>query len=180
MMQRIFEGHEPQISPKSWVADDAVVVGDVIIGDYSSIWHNCTLRGDVERIQIGRYSNVQDNSVLHSDHDVPTVIGDYVTIGHGAIVHACTVEDDCLIGMGAILLSGCRIGRGSIVGAGTVVREGQVVPPHTLAVGTPARLVRDVSDQLESVHEQALWYKQLWSERWGYAPGLDGDTPTQG
>lgn len=179
-MQQIVNWGEPRISPKSWVADGAVVVGDVIIGDYSSVWFQCTLRGDAARIEIGRCSNVQDNSIMHSEDDIPTIIGDYVTIGHGAIVHACTVEDDCLIGMGAILLSGCRIGRGSIIGAGTVVREGQVVPPHTLAVGTPARLVRDITDQLDTIHEQALWYQRLLRDRWGFAAAPDAGQPVQG
>lgn len=128
------------IHPDAWVAPGAVIAGRVTVGAGSSIWYGCVLRGDLEPIRIGSLTNVQDLTVVHVDRGRPTVIGDRVTIGHRAVVHGCTVEDDVLIGMGAVLLSGCRIGRGAVVAAGAVVAEGFEVPPGAIAAGVPARL----------------------------------------
>ena len=111
-----FHGKYPKLDPKSCVMPGAELAGDVELKEYASIWQNCALRGDVNKIVVGRYSNVQDNSVLHVDDDKACILGDYVTIGHGAIVHASTIEDNVLVGMGAIVLSGCHVGSGSIIG----------------------------------------------------------------
>jgi len=170
-----FEGIEPTKDPKTFVADGAKVIGKVTMKEYSSIWFNSVARGDVNRIEIGRYSNVQDNSVLHVADDCPTIIGDFVTVGHNCIIHGATVEDHCLIGMGAIVLNKAVIGTGSIVAAGAVVKEGQIVPPHSLVVGIPAKVIKQVPDEWNSIHAQAVKYKTLWSERYGIMPDAGGE-----
>ena len=139
-----FHGKYPKLDPKSCVMPGAELAGDVELKEYASIWQNCALRGDVNKIVVGRYSNVQDNSVLHVDDNKACILGDYVTIGHGAIVHASTIEDNVLVGMGAIVLSGCHIGSGSIIAAGAVIKENTVIPPNSLVVGIPARIARTV------------------------------------
>ena len=134
------------LHPTAFIAPGAVVVGEVSLGARSSVWFNSVLRGDTDRIEVGEDSNIQDNSTVHMDEGYPAVIGRRVTIGHRAMIHGCVIEDDCLIGMGAIILSGARIGAGSLIGAGAVVREGQHVPPGSLAVGLPARVIGAVND----------------------------------
>jgi carbonic anhydrase/acetyltransferase-like protein (isoleucine patch superfamily)/uncharacterized damage-inducible protein DinB len=134
------------IHPTAWIAPGAVVVGDVTIGARSSVWFNTVVRGDTDRIAVGDDSNLQDLSVVHVDEGQPAIIGSRVTVGHRAILHGCVIQDDCLIGMGAIVLSGARVGNGSLVGAGALVREGQVIPPRSLAVGAPARVVGEVGE----------------------------------
>lgn len=168
-----FEGHQPQLSDKCWIHDSSVVLGDVTLADFVSIWPHCTLRGDVDLIKLGRYTNLQDSSVVHVAEGFPSLVGDYVTIGHRALIHGAVVEDNCLIGMGAILLTGSRIGTGSIVGAGALVKEGQIIPPHSLVVGSPARVVREVPDRLDGIHNHALRYAALWAHRWGIAPNAE-------
>lgn len=153
----------------------AELAGDVELKEYASIWQNCALRGDVNKIVVGRYSNVQDNSVLHVDDDKACVLGDYVTIGHGAIVHASTIEDNVLVGMGAIVLSGCHIGSGTIIAAGAVLKENTVIPPNSLVVGIPAHVVRTDETQIERIHNQALKYKHLWTVEYGMLPDAGGE-----
>jgi carbonic anhydrase/acetyltransferase-like protein (isoleucine patch superfamily) len=125
-----------------FVADGALVIGDVEIGEDSSVWFHTVLRGDIHRIRIGRRTNVQDNSTLHVTTAHPVTVGDSVTIGHGANVHGCTIEDFCLIGIGSIVLDGAVIGRGSVIGAGAVVPPGTAVPPHALVLGVPGKVVK--------------------------------------
>ena len=133
--------------PTVFVDDSAQVIGDVEIGEESSVWMCVVIRGDVNSIRIGRRSNVQDGTVVHvMTKTHPTVVGDNVTIGHGAIVHGCTIEDRCLIGMGAILLNGARVGAESIVAAGTLLVEGMTVPPRSLVMGSPGKVKRALSD----------------------------------
>ncbi|MEQ1902797.1 MAG: gamma carbonic anhydrase family protein [Pirellulaceae bacterium] len=143
-----------QIAATAFVADNATVLGDVTIGAESSIWFGTVIRGDVERISIGAQTNIQDLCLLHADPGYPCVIGDRVTVGHGAIVHGATVEDEALVGIRAVVLNGARIGRGSIVGAGALVPENFEVPPNTLFVGVPARFVRATTpaDQQRAKH----------------------------
>lgn len=124
----------------------AFVCGDVVIGPRASIWPFAVLRGDTERIEVGEESNLQDGVIVHSDHGMPTIIGRRVGVGHRAIIHGSTVEDDCLIGMGAVLLNGVRVGSGSIVGAGAVCREGMQIPPNSLVLGVPARVARETTE----------------------------------
>ncbi|MGH9870518.1 MAG: gamma carbonic anhydrase family protein [Candidatus Polarisedimenticolia bacterium] len=134
------------VAPDAFVAPNAVLRGDVTIGSRSSVWYGAVLRGDLAPVVLGSDTNVQDGSILHVEIDGPVVLGDRVTVGHRAVVHACDVEDDCLIGIGALVLSGARIGRHSIVGAGAVVKEGWHVPPRSVVLGVPGRVVRQVSD----------------------------------
>ncbi|MBC8001758.1 MAG: gamma carbonic anhydrase family protein [Opitutaceae bacterium] len=142
-----------------YVAAGAVVTGDVTLGDGTSVWHNAVLRGDINRIVVGHHSNVQDNAVLHLADDFPCLVGNYVTIGHSAVVHACTIDDECLIGMGAIILDGAEIGRQSLIGAGSLVTGGMKVPPGSLVLGSPARLVRALNE------EERLGLKH-WAEKY--------------
>jgi carbonic anhydrase/acetyltransferase-like protein (isoleucine patch superfamily) len=140
---RAYRGQLPRIAPSAFVDESAQVIGDVEIGDESSVWMCVVVRGDVHRIRIGRRSNVQDGTVVHVMNGThPTTIGDNVTIGHAAVVHGCTVEDQCLIGMGAILLNGVRVGAQSIVAAGALLTEGTVVPPRSLVMGSPGKVKR--------------------------------------
>src|SRR3954447_15146715 len=142
-MLRPYRGSLPRVHPTAYIDASAQVIGDVEIGDESSVWMCVVIRGDVHRIRIGRRSNVQDGSVVHAMKDThPTVIGDNVTIGHAAVVHGCTVDDQCLIGMGAILLNGAHVGTQSIVAAGALVTEGMKVPPRSLVMGSPGKVKR--------------------------------------
>lgn len=170
-----FAGKRPVIDKKAYCADGSRIIGDVEIGEYSSIWYNTVIRGDVSYIRVGKYSNIQDNSVLHVADDKPCIVGDYVTVGHNAVLHACTVEDHCLIGMGAVVLDGAVIGAGSIVAAGSVVTGGTKVPPGSLVAGIPAKVIKDVSDRKENIHAQAVKYKTLWATRYGLLPDGGGE-----
>ncbi len=129
-----------------YVAKTAVVTGDVAIGRSSSVWHGTIVRGDFDAIKVGEYSNLQDSAIVHNDVGNPCIIGNRVTVGHGAIVHGTVVEDDCLVGMGAIITSHTKLGRGSILAAGAVVPEGTEIPPNSIAVGVPARVIGTVQD----------------------------------
>jgi carbonic anhydrase/acetyltransferase-like protein (isoleucine patch superfamily) len=171
----MFEGQAPVVDEKAFVADGARVVGKVTLGEFSSVWFNSVVRGDVNRIEIGRYTNVQDNSVVHVADDYPCILGDFVTVGHNCVLHACTIEEHCLIGMGAVILTGAVIGKGSIIAAGAVVREKQVIPPHSLVVGLPAKVVREVPDEWAKIHAQAVKYKTLWTVRYGIMPDAGGE-----
>lgn len=137
---------EPQIAEQSYIAPSACVIGNVEISRKVSIWPNVVLRGDINLIRIGEYSNVQDGCTIHVDADKPAIIGSYVTIGHNAIVHACVIEDNCLIGMGSIILDGARIGTGSIIGAGSVIPPGKVIPPRSLVMGVPGKVVKEIDN----------------------------------
>ena len=137
----------PRVPSSVFVDDSAQVIGDVEIGDESSVWMCVVIRGDVNSIRIGRRSNVQDGTIVHGMTKThPTTIGDSVTIGHGAIIHGCTIEDQCLIGMGAVLLNGAHVGTGSIVAAGALLVEGMKVPPRSLVMGIPGKVKRTLSD----------------------------------
>lgn len=145
---RPFKGTRPILADGVYVADTAALIGDVVIGAGSSIWFGTVVRGDVMPIRIGAQTSIQDNSVVHVTNGVRgTDVGDRVTVGHRAILHACLVEDDCLIGMGSIVLDRAVIGAGSIVGAGAVVTPGAVIPPGSLVIGAPARVKRAVTDE---------------------------------
>lgn len=133
-----------EIHAGAWIAPSAVVEGDVRIGDRSSVWHQCVLRGDLAPIRIGERTNVQDGCVLHVDPDRPLRIGDDVTVGHRAVVHGCRIDDGAVVGMGAVLLTGCEVGAGALVAAGAVVREGQRVPEAAIVAGVPAKSVGTV------------------------------------
>ncbi|MGH9777756.1 MAG: gamma carbonic anhydrase family protein [Candidatus Acidiferrales bacterium] len=140
-------GKTPQIAPTAYVAESADLIGDVTIGEHASVWFRAVLRGDVHYIRIGARSNVQDGCVLHGMKDLyPVVLGDDVTVGHNVTLHGCTIENLCLIGMGAIILNNARIGEGSIIAAGSLIPEGTVVPPRSLFMGAPAQFRRHLGD----------------------------------
>ncbi len=143
-----FERHlrrQPTLGTGVYLAKTAVVLGDVTLGDHSSVWYGAVLRGDINRIVVGHHTNIQDNAVLHLADDFPCIVGSWVTIGHSAVVHACTVGDECLIGMGSVILDGAEIGAQSIIGAKALVTQGMKVPPGSLVLGTPAKVVRALS-----------------------------------
>ncbi len=138
-----FDGKTPKIAESAFIAESADIIGDVTIAENSSIWFGASLRGDEGAIEIGENSNVQDNATIHNN----TKIGRNVTVGHNAIVHGCEIEDNVLIGMGATVLDGARIGEGSLVGAGSLVTGGKVFPPKSLILGSPAKAVRELTDE---------------------------------
>ncbi|MFB7927534.1 MULTISPECIES: gamma carbonic anhydrase family protein [Streptomyces] len=140
-------GREPQVDPEAFVAPTASVIGGVTLGAGASVWYGAVVRGDVESISVGASSNVQDNCTLHADPGFPVTVGERVSIGHNAVVHGATVEDDCLIGMGATVLNGAVIGAGSLVAAQALVPQGMVVPPGSLVAGVPAKVRRELSEE---------------------------------
>lgn len=149
----------PEIHPSVYIAQGAMIIGDVTIGEDASVWFNAVLRGDLDQIRVGARTNIQDGTIVHLDQGFPCIIGDDVTVGHGCIVHGCTVGDGAMLGMGAIVLTGAKIGERAIVGAGALVREGQEIPPETVAVGIPAKVRRDVSaEDLERIRFGTLDY----------------------
>ena len=146
-MLRPYRGVLPRIHPTAFVDDSAQIIGDVTLGEESSVWMSAVVRGDVHWIRIGRRSNIQDGTVIHVMNQThPTTIGDNVTVGHAAILHGCTIEDQCLIGMGVIVLNGAHIGTGSIVAAGSLIIENMNVPPRSLVMGSPGKVKRQLTD----------------------------------
>jgi len=156
-MLRPYKDRLPEVDPTAYIDQSAQVVGDVTIGAHSSIWMCVVMRGDVNYIRIGARTNVQDGTVVHVMHDTcPTIIGDDVTIGHGAIVHGCTIADRVLVGMGAIILNAASIGEDTIVAAGSLVTERMTIPPRSLVMGSPAKVKRPLTDEeVASIREYA-------------------------
>ena len=164
MVHRIGD-KQPRTDQALFVAWNAEVAGDVTLAPDSSVWFGATLRGDIEPVTVGRGSNVQDGAVLHTDFDLPCVVGERVTIGHQATLHGCRIGDGCLIGMGAIVLSGAVIGAESVVGAGALVTEGKTFPPRSLILGSPAKAVRTLDDaSVEKVKKNGEVYVKLAGE----------------
>ena len=160
-MELPFDGTRPQVAPDAFVAPTAVLIGDVVVGEGASVWFNAVARGDKAAIRIGKYTNIQDNCTLHIDPGFPCVIGDYVTVGHGAIVHGATVEDNVLIGMHATILTGAVIGRNTIIGAGALVTENARIPPGSLVLGLPGKVIRPTTpEEHERIRQSALGYAE--------------------
>ncbi len=150
------------VSEKAYIAENATVIGEVIIGEYSSVWYNVVLRGDIAKIIIGNNTSVQDGSIVHCDTGVPTIIGNNVTIGHNVLLHACKIGDGSLIGIGAIVLDGAEVGEGTIVGAGAIVTPRTKIPPFTMALGVPAKVVRNLTEEeIENLKKHAMDYVKL-------------------
>ena len=166
-MIRGYRGHTPQIAPSAYIDPQAVIIGDVVIGEDSSVWPCAVVRGDVHYIRIGARTNIQDGSVLHVMRDTNAlVLGDDVTVGHSVTLHGCTIESRCLIGMGSILLNGAVIGTGSIIAAGTLVPERTIVPAGSLMMGQPAKLRRSLTAQdlasIDAYSRRYVEYKETY------------------
>jgi gamma-carbonic anhydrase len=155
-----FKEKKPQIDASALIMESAQVIGDVVIGEESSVWFNAVIRGDVNHIRIGNYTNIQDGCVLHvARRTLPLIVGDEVTVGHNVILHACTIGSQCLIGMGAIVMDGADIGEQSIVAAGSLVTPGTKIPPRSLVVGSPARVKRELTEEeIRGIRESAANY----------------------
>ena len=145
-----YKDHQPRIHPTAFVAPTAQIIGQVSVGKKSSVWFQAVIRGDEDRITIGDGTNIQDQTTCHADDNVPLTIGNGVIVGHNCVVHGCTIEDDCLIGMGAVVMNHCVVGRGSVIAAGAVVLEGTIVPPHSLVAGSPA-VIKKTYDNADQV-----------------------------
>ncbi len=157
-----FDEHTPKVHESAFVAHTAVLIGHASLGEDASAFYGVVMRADTNSLTVGNGSNLQDNVVLHADPGFPTSVGNGVSVGHGAIVHGCTIEDDCLIGMGATIMNGAVIGAGSLVAGGAVVLEGAVIPPGSLVAGVPAKVRRELSsEELEHVRENARTYVKL-------------------
>jgi carbonic anhydrase/acetyltransferase-like protein (isoleucine patch superfamily) len=158
-----YEGKLPKVHEKAWIAETAVLIGDVEVGEDSSVWYGCVLRGDKMEIRVGKRTNIQDGSILHIEGGLyACILGDDITVGHGAIVHGCEVSNGALIAMGAIVLNNVKVGEGAVIGAGALVPEGKEIPPGTLWMGSPAKYIRDLrEDERERFQQAAVSYSQL-------------------
>ena len=153
-------GTAPQLAATSWVADSAQVIGDVVVGENASVWFGTVVRGDTATLRIGDGSNIQDNSVLHADHGTPLEIGRNVTVGHQVMLHGCTIGDNSLIGIQAVVLNGAKIGRNCLVGAGALVTEGKEFPDGSMILGSPAKVVRQLTpEQIAGIERSARSYQ---------------------
>lgn len=162
---------QPRLGRGVYIARGAVVLGDVTLGEESSVWCNAVVRGDINRIEIGHHSNIQDNAVVHLADDYPCLIGNWVTVGHSAIVHACTVGDETLIGMGAVVLDGAKVGGQCLIGAKTVVTPGSVIPDGSMVLGTPGKVVRALTE--EERRGLKVWAeKYVWNSRYYLKHGI--------
>ena len=162
-MIRVYRGAMPRIAASAYIDPSAQVIGDVVIGERSSVWPNVSIRGDVNYIRVGAECSIQDNSVLHVDHRTyPCVVGNRVTVGHSVVLHGCEVADGALIGIGAIVLNGAKIGAGAVVAAGALVPEGMDVPAKAVVMGAPAKFRREVTqDEQQRFEENCDWYVEL-------------------
>ena len=152
-----FDGKTPIIDEKAFVAENATIIGEVIIREYASIWYNVVLRGDIASIVIGKNTSIQDGSIVHCDVGVSTIIGSNVTVGHNVVLHACKIRDGSLIGIGAIVLDKAEVGEGAIVGAGAIVTPRTKIPPYTMALGIPAKVVRNLTKEEVEDLEKHIW-----------------------
>ena len=155
------DGVSPQISDDSWIAPDASIIGKIVIQEGASVWFGATLRGDNEEIVIGKGSNVQENSIIHTDMGYPLTVGEGCTIGHKALLHGCTIGDNTLIGMGAVILNGAKIGKNCLIGANALITENKVIPDGSLVMGSPGKVVRELDEQgIQGLRASALNYQQ--------------------
>lgn len=160
-----FDENTPKVDPTAFVAPSATLIGQVTLGAEASAFYGVVVRGDTNAITVGDRSNLQDNVVLHADPGFPTTIGSGVSVGHTAVVHGCTIEDDCLVGMGATIMNGAVVGTGSLVAGGAVILEGQVIPPGSLVAGVPAKVRRPLTeDEIQGVRDNASHYVELASK----------------
>ena len=169
----------PRLGKGVYLAKTAVVLGDVTLGAQSSVWYGAVLRGDINRIVVGHHTNIQDNAVLHLAEELPCILGNWVTVGHGAIVHASKVGDEVLVGMGAVVLDGAVIGRQSIIGAKALVKQGMNIPPGSLVLGAPAKIIRKLSKEERS---KLKWWAQHYVDNAAYClkHGINVGAPLPG
>ncbi|MBN1762529.1 MAG: gamma carbonic anhydrase family protein [Methanomicrobia archaeon] len=166
---RRFGSYYPKLAEPVYIDPASVVIGNVELGDHVSVWPNAVLRGDPTAIHIGSWTNIQDNCVVHAEHEHVTRIGEYCLVGHGAIVHGCTIGDGCMVGMGSIIMNDVTLSEGCIVGAGTLLTEGKSFPPGSMIFGSPGRVVRSLAvDEIASIREQAASY---WAKAQGARKG---------
>ena len=157
-----FNDKMPVVDKPSFIADNAVITGDVTIKEDANIWYGAVLRGDIDPIVVGKGSNIQDGCILHTSEGTPCLVGDNVTVGHGVILHGCVIEDNCLIGMGATVLDGAVIGKESIVGACALVTKGKKFPPRSMIIGSPAKAVRTLTDEeVAGLHSHPVHYVEV-------------------
>jgi carbonic anhydrase/acetyltransferase-like protein (isoleucine patch superfamily) len=157
-----WNGHKPDIHTSAYIHESAQIIGKVKIGKDVSVWPNVVIRGDIEEIVIGEGTNIQDNTVMHTDFGSPTVLGNRISVGHSVVLHGCTIEDDCLIGMRAIILDNTILGKECLVGAGALVTSGKTIPQQSMVYGSPARVVRELEEQeIEQMKKNAAMYIQL-------------------
>jgi carbonic anhydrase/acetyltransferase-like protein (isoleucine patch superfamily) len=167
-----------KIAPDAFVAPGAVLLGDISIGGDSSIWYGCVLRADIQAIRVGRGSNIQDGTIVHLASDLGTTVGDWVTCGHRALLHACTIGDEVLVGMGAIVMDGVKVGSRSIIGAGALLTKGTEVPPGSLVMGSPAKVVRPLSEgEQDGIRAWAEKYVQVAREHRAFLAASAGREP---
>jgi len=161
-MIRDYKGVAPKIHKSVFVAESADLIGKISVKENSSIWYGAVLRGDVDTIKIGEYTNVQDQSVIHADTDIPTIIGDHVTIGHSAVIHSCEIKNNVLIGMGSIILPNVIIHENVIIGAGTLIPPGKEIPSNSMVFGSPAKIIRNITKgEIKKIYDSSIHYKEL-------------------
>lgn len=160
-----YRDKEPAVHPSAFIAEGVDIIGDFSIGECSSLWFGTVARADVNKIVIGKFTNIQDGCIIHCSGEWPTFVGDYVTVGHRAILHGCLIGNNCLIGMGAIIMDGAEIGDNVIVGAGALVTQGKKIPSNSLVLGYPAKIIREVTkEEVEYIRESALHYAEIARE----------------
>lgn len=161
-MKISYLGKEPELKEAGFIAEDANIIGEVVIGKDTTVWFKSTLRGDVSGIFLGDRTNIQDHCVIHGEDNVPTIIGDDVTVGHGAILHGCKIGNCCLIGMGSIIMSRVEIGDGCIIGAGALIPEDKIIPPRSIVMGMPGKIVKETTDeQIDFMIKRAKKYANV-------------------
>jgi carbonic anhydrase/acetyltransferase-like protein (isoleucine patch superfamily) len=162
---RDYRGAVPKINEKAYVTEGTIIIGDFSMGEYSSLWYGTIARADVDSISIGNCTNIQDGCLIHCSSGFPTVLGDYVSVGHGAVLHGCRVGNNCLIGMGAIIMDGAEIGDYSIIGAGALITQGMKIEPGSVVMGSPGKIVRRTTEEdKEAIKNRALHYAKLARE----------------
>ena len=160
-----FNGNKPEIKENVFIAEGSKVIGNVVIEQGASIWFNTIVRGDLDSIKINKNTNIQENSTLHVDQDIPLNIGKNVTVGHGAILHGCSIQDNCIIGMGATILNKAVIGKNTIIGAGALIPENKKIPAGSLVLGVPGKVIRELNDEeIKEIRESADHYQELASK----------------
>lgn len=165
MLKKSFQGAKPVVKDECFIADNATLIGAVEVGENSSVWYNCVVRADVNKIVIGKNTNIQDLTMIHCDYGFPTNIGDNVTVGHRAIIHGCNIGNNCLIGMGSIVMDGAEIGEECIIGAGSVVSPGKKIPARSVVMGIPGKVVKELDEnQVEAILKSAQTYVKLAQE----------------